>query len=195
MAYITITVALLMKFSCLLSHTFILLVVIVHSLSWVWLFATPSGSQNIGASASALVLPNTQGWFPLGCTGWISLQSKRLSRVFSSTTVWKHQFFSIHPSLWSRSHSRTWLLIYSSKWTVKPSFLILQIIRFWLKQYKMYVLIWTYWYFKVSNSGTDVFSLIHIFLCVLWHNFTILIQVLCFSSIYSRVFCKLQPLW
>ena len=51
------------------------------------------------------VLPmNIQGWFPLGLTGLISLQSKRLSRVFSSTTVWKHQFFSTWPSLWSNSY-------------------------------------------------------------------------------------------
>ena len=54
-----------------------------------------SGCQSIGASASASVLPmNIQGWFPLGLTGWISLQSKGLWRVFSSTTVQKHQFFS-----------------------------------------------------------------------------------------------------
>ena len=54
----------------------------------------PSGGQSIGASASASVLPmNIQGWFPLGWTGWISLQSKGLSRVFSNTTVQKHQFF------------------------------------------------------------------------------------------------------
>jgi len=53
-----------------------------------------SGGQSIGVSASTSVLPmNTQDWFPLGCTGWISLQSKRLSRVFSNTTVQKHQFF------------------------------------------------------------------------------------------------------
>ena len=44
------------------------------------------------------------GWFPLGLTGLISLQSKGLSRVFSSTTIWKHQFFSAQPSLWSNSH-------------------------------------------------------------------------------------------
>ena len=54
-----------------------------------------SGGQSIGASSSASVLPmNTQDWFPLGWTGWISLQSKRLSRVFSNTTVQKHQFFN-----------------------------------------------------------------------------------------------------
>ena len=63
-----------------------------------------SGGQNIGASASASGLPmDIQGWFPLGLTGLISLQSKGLSRVFSSTTVQKHQFFDAQPSLWSSS--------------------------------------------------------------------------------------------
>ena len=53
-----------------------------------------SGGHNIGVSASASVLPvNTQDWYPLGWTGWISLQSKGLSRVFSNATVQKHQFF------------------------------------------------------------------------------------------------------
>ena len=57
-----------------------------------WLFA--SGGQSIGAKVSVLVLPmNIQGWFPLGLNGFISLWSKGLSRVFSRTTVWKHQFF------------------------------------------------------------------------------------------------------
>ena len=70
-----------------------------------------SGSQSIGVSASTSVLPmNTQDWFPLGWTGCISLQSKGFSRVFSNTTVQKHQFFSIQPSLWSNSHIHTWLL-------------------------------------------------------------------------------------
>ena len=64
-----------------------------------------SGGQSIGALASASVLPvNIRGWFPLGLTRLIFLQSKGLSRVFSSTTVWKHQFFSAQPSLWSNSH-------------------------------------------------------------------------------------------
>ena len=49
-------------------------------------------------------------WFPLGGTGWISLQSKGLSRVFSNTTVQKHQFFGAQPSLWSNSHIYMWLL-------------------------------------------------------------------------------------
>ena len=70
-----------------------------------------SGSQTIGASASASVLPmNIQAWFPLGWTGWISLQFKGLSRVFSSTTVQKHQFFATQPFLLSNSHIHTWLL-------------------------------------------------------------------------------------
>ena len=59
-----------------------------------------SGGQSIGVSASASVLPmNIQGWFPLGWTGWMSLQSKGLSRVFSNTTVQKHQFLSTRLSL------------------------------------------------------------------------------------------------
>ena len=70
-----------------------------------------SGDQSTGVSASASVLPmNIQDWFPLGWTGWISLQPKGLSRVFSVTTVQKHQFFSAQPSLWSNSHIHTWPL-------------------------------------------------------------------------------------
>ena len=70
-----------------------------------------SGGQSIGASASASVLPmNIQDWFRLGWTGLISLQSKGLSRVFSNTTVQKHQFFSAQLSLWSNSHIHTWPL-------------------------------------------------------------------------------------
>ena len=70
-----------------------------------------SGCQRTGVSASASVLPvNIQDWFPLGWTGWISLQSKGLSRVFSNTTVQKHQFFSAQLSLRSNPHIHTWLL-------------------------------------------------------------------------------------
>ena len=69
------------------------------------------GGQSIGVSASASVLPmNTQDWSPLGWTGWISLQSKGLSRVFSNTTVQKHQFFGAQLSSPSNSHIHTWLL-------------------------------------------------------------------------------------
>ena len=67
-----------------------------------------SDVQSIGVSASTSVLPmNTQGWSPLGWTGWISLQSKGLSRVFSNTTVQKHQFFNTQLSLESNSHIHT----------------------------------------------------------------------------------------
>ena len=69
-----------------------------------------SGGQSIGVSASTSVLPmNIQDWFPLGLTGLISLLSKGLSRVFSNTTVQKHQFFGVQLSLWSNSHIHTWL--------------------------------------------------------------------------------------
>ena len=73
------------------------------SFPMIQLFA--SGGQNIGASASASVLPmNIRGWFLLELTGLISLLSKGLSRVFSSTTVLKPEFFSAQPSLWFNSH-------------------------------------------------------------------------------------------
>ena len=69
-----------------------------------------SGAWCIGASASASVHPmKIQDWFPLGWTGWFSLLSKELSRVFSNTAVQKHQFFSTQLSLWSNSHIHTWL--------------------------------------------------------------------------------------
>ena len=69
-----------------------------------------AGGQSIGLSASTSVLPmNIQDWFSLGLPGF-SFQSKGLSKVFSNTTVQKHQFFSTQPSLWSNSHLYTWLL-------------------------------------------------------------------------------------
>ena len=82
-----------------------------------WLFT--SGGQSVGTLTSASVFPiYVQGWFPLGSTGLMSLQSKALSRDFSSTTVQKHQFFHtqeewnfhFHTSLWSNSHICIWLL-------------------------------------------------------------------------------------
>ena len=69
-----------------------------------------SGGQSIGASASVLPI-NIQDWFPLGLTGLISLQSKGLWRVFSNTTVQKHQFFSAQLSLCSNSHIHKWLRV------------------------------------------------------------------------------------
>ena len=69
------------------------------------------GGQSTGVSASASVLPkNIQGWSPSEWTGWISLQSKGLSRVFSNTTVQKHQFFGAELSSQSNSHIHTWPL-------------------------------------------------------------------------------------
>ena len=74
-----------------------------------WLLAP--GGQSIGASASASVLPmNIQGWLPLRLTDLISLKSRGLLRVHSSTTVEKHQFFGAQSSLWSNFHIHTWLL-------------------------------------------------------------------------------------
>ena len=70
-----------------------------------WVIFFTSDGQSTGASASASVLPmNIQGCFPLGLTGLISLQSKGLSRVFSSTTIQEHQFYGAQSSLWSNSH-------------------------------------------------------------------------------------------
>ena len=83
-----------------------------------WLFT--SGDQSIGASASASVLPmNIQDWFPLRLTGWISLESKGLSRVFSNITVQKHQFLSDQLSLWPNSHPdmTTGKTITLTRWT------------------------------------------------------------------------------
>ena len=80
-----------------------------HIFPMTWLFI--SGGQSIGTSASEAVLQmNIQDWFSLGLTGLISLLSKGHSRVFSSTTTQKHQFFGAQLSLWSNCHIYTWLL-------------------------------------------------------------------------------------
>ena len=80
-----------------------------------------SGGQSIGASASVSVLPmNIQGWFPLGLAGWISLQSKGLSRVFSNRTVQKHHLFGAQLSLWSNCHIHPWLLEKPKLWLDRP---------------------------------------------------------------------------
>ena len=76
------------------------------------LFASGGQSTRVSASTSVLSM-NTQDWSPLGWTGWISLQSKGLSRVLSNTTVQKHQFFGTQVSSQSNSHIHTWLL---EKW-------------------------------------------------------------------------------
>ena len=98
----------------ILCHPFLLLPSIfssirVFSKNFFQFFA--SVGQSTGASALALVLPmNIQGWFPLGLTGLTSLLFEGLSRVFSSTTIQKHQFLDAQPSLWSDSHICIWLL-------------------------------------------------------------------------------------
>ena len=81
----------------------------------------PFTSEGQGIEASAWVLPmNPQGWIPLGWTGLISLQPRGLSRVFSNTTVQKHQFFGAQPSLWSNSYIHTWLLEKPQLWLYGP---------------------------------------------------------------------------
>ena len=86
------------------------------SFSMSWLFA--SDGPSTGTIASASVLPmNIQDWFPLGLTGLISLLSKGLSRVFSSTTIGKHHFFGCQSFWWSNSHIHTWLLEKPLLWT------------------------------------------------------------------------------
>ena len=80
-----------------------------------------SGGQSIGASASGSVFPvNIKDWFPLRLTGLLSLLSKGLSRVFSSTTDWRHQFFSAQLFLTSISHIHTWLLEKPHLWLYRP---------------------------------------------------------------------------
>ena len=72
-----------------------------HSFQMSQFFSSDGQSIGVSASASASVLPkNIQDWFPLGLTGWTSLLSKGLSRIFSNTTVQKHQFFGVAKSLW-----------------------------------------------------------------------------------------------
>ena len=70
----------------------------------------PSGSLSMSQFFASVLPINIQGWFHLGWTAWISLQSKGLSRVFSNTTVQKHQFFGTQLSLWSNSHIHRWLV-------------------------------------------------------------------------------------
>ena len=82
-----------------------------HQGLFQWVNSLHDVAKSIGVSASASVLPmNTQDWSPLGWTGWTSLQSKGFWRVFSNTTVQKHQFFSTQLSSQSNSHIHTWPL-------------------------------------------------------------------------------------
>ena len=79
----------------------------VFSMSWL---CTPRGQCIVASVSASVPSMSIQGWFGLGLTGWISMQSKGLWRIFPSTTVQKHQFFSTQLSLWSNSHTCTWLL-------------------------------------------------------------------------------------
>ena len=89
-----------------------------HQGLFQWVNSSHQGGQSIRASALASVLPiNIQDWFPLGLT---DLKFKGLSRVFSNTTVQKHQFFGAHPSFWSNSHIHTCLLEKSQLWLYGP---------------------------------------------------------------------------
>ena len=98
-----------------------------------------SGGHSIGASASASILPmNIQDLFPLGLTGWISLLSKELSRVFSNITVQKHQFFGTQVPLWSSTHIHIWLL-------EKP--------KLWLDGPEPRRVIWLVWRVRGGQSG------------------------------------------
>ena len=82
-----------------------------HQGLFQWVSSLHQVAKVLEVSTSASLLPtNTQDWSPLRWTGWMSLQAKGLSRVFSNTTVQKHQFFSTQLSLWSNSHIHTWPL-------------------------------------------------------------------------------------
>ena len=92
-----------------------------HQGLFQWVSSLHQVIKVLGVSAPASVLPvNIQDWFPLGWTTWISLQSKGLSRVFSSMTVQKHQFFCVQLSLWSNTQNHTWLLGKPLPWRDRP---------------------------------------------------------------------------
>ena len=91
-----------------------------------------SGGQSIGVSALASVLPmNIQDWFPLGLTGLISLLSKGLSKIFSNTTIQKHQFLGAQLSSQSNSHIHAWLLEKPKPWLDGP-LLAKECLCFWI---------------------------------------------------------------
>ena len=129
-----------------------------------------SGGQSIGISASASVLPmNIQDWFPLGWTGWISLQSKGLSRVFSNTAVRKHQFSSTQLSVEDNSYIHTWLLEKPKLWLLLAK---------WCVCFLICCLGWPYLFFKeqetfnfmaavttCSDFGAQENKICHCFIC------------------------------
>ena len=131
-------------------------------------------SQSIGVSASASLLSmNIQDWFPLGWTGWMSLQSKGLSRVFSNTTVQKHQFFSAQLSLWSNTHIHTWLLEKTIALAIKTfvskvmSLLFNMLARLvidYLPRSKFLLISWLQWFWAKENKVCHCFHCFSIYL-------------------------------
>ena len=95
-----------------------------------------SGGQRIGVSTSESVFPmNIQSWIPLGLNGLISLLSKGVSRVFSSTTVWKYPLFSVQPSLWSNYHIHTWLLEKTTVASAVSVYVTMEVTDIWSPHY------------------------------------------------------------
>ena len=149
----TISFSVILFFSCLQSFP------ASGSLQMSQLFA--SGSQSIGVSASASVLPINIQDFPLGSTGWISLQSKGLLRVLSNTTVQKYQFFGPQLSLWSSSHIYTWLLEKTTaltRWTFVGKVMSLlfnmlsRLVIAFLPRSKCLLISWLQWFWSPKNS-------------------------------------------
>ena len=91
-----------------------------HQGLFQWVSSSYQVAKVLGLQLPSALPMNIQDWFPLGLIGLISLQSKGLSRDFSSTTVWRHQFFSAQPSLYSNSHIHTWLLDKPYLWKDGP---------------------------------------------------------------------------
>ena len=139
-----------------------------------------SGGQSIGASVSALVLSlNIQDWFPLGSTGLISLQSKGISRVFSSTTVQKHQLFHISLFMVQLSHPymTTGKTIALTIWTFVGKVISLLfntvsgfVIAF-LPVSRHLLISWLQWFWSPRKCGLSLFPLfLHLYAMTSWHG-------------------------
>ena len=120
----------------------------------------PSGGQSIGVSASASVLPmSIQDWFPLGWTGWISLLSKGLSRVFSNTTVQKHQFFGAQLSLYMTTGKTKTL----TRWTFVGKVMSLlfnklsRLVITFLPRSKRLLISWLQWFWSPLLQNSHCF--------------------------------------
>ena len=138
-----------------------------------------SGGQRTGVSASVLPM-NIQGWFPLGLTGLISLQSKGLSRVFFNTWTQKHQLFGAQPFLWSNSHIHTWLL-------EKP--------QFWL--YRPLSAKWCLWFFNALSRFVIAFLLRskHLLISCLQSLSTVILEPRKIKSVTVSIFPPICLSW